>query len=283
MMLSCCSVISRIKKRIWFLQKKYRHRIYHLMFLFGVDPIKTFNMLRGLPFYFQDLQTLKKQQKLSNISFRFGVSFPCLLDRHGESGSAKGHYFHQDLLVARRIYINRPNLHVDVGSRIDGFVAHVASFREIEVLDIRRLTSNIINIKFTQTDLMDNINDKLIEYCDSLSCLHALEHFGLGRYGDPIKYDGYLTGFKNLYKNLKTNGKFYFSVPMGPQRIEFNAHRIFSLKYLLELIEDKYRIDFLSYVDDMGILHENINLSDSDVQNNFGCHHGCVIFEMTKP
>ena len=32
--------------------------------------------------------------------------------------------------------------HVDIGSRLDGFVAHVASFREIEVLDIRPLKVN---------------------------------------------------------------------------------------------------------------------------------------------
>jgi hypothetical protein len=31
-------------------------------------------------------------------------------------------------------------------------------------------------------------------YCDSLSCLHALEHFGLGRYGDPIDPRGHEKG-----------------------------------------------------------------------------------------
>mgnify|MGYP006185842181 CR=1 FL=1 len=36
------------------------------------------------------------------------------------------------------------------------------------------------------------IDNTLLNYCDSLSCLHALEHFGLGRYNDPIQFDGYL-------------------------------------------------------------------------------------------
>ena len=80
---------------------------------------------------------------------------------------------------------------------------------------------------------MSEIPPGLAESTDSLSCLHALEHFGLGRYGDPVDYDGYLKGFDNLYRILKPGGRLYFSVPMGPQRIEFDAHRVFSMAYLL--------------------------------------------------
>jgi len=110
--------------------------------------------------------------------------------------------------------------------------------------------------------------------------LHAIEHFGLGRYGDCEDYDGYLLGLENLYKILKKNGKFYLSVPIGPQRIEFDAHRVFSINYLLELLEKKYQIDHFSYVDDDGILHSNVEVTG--VNDNFGCKYGCGIFEMTK-
>ena len=58
---------------------------------------------------------------------------------------------------------------------------------------------------------MAPIDRQLVDYCDSLSCLHALEHFGLGRYGDPVNYDGYLLGLNNLWAMLKKGGKFYFS------------------------------------------------------------------------
>lgn len=67
----------------------------------------------------------------------------------------------------------------------------------------------------------------MVNYCDSISSLHAIEHFGLGRYGDPIDYFGYLKALQNIAKIVKTGGTFYFSVPIGPQRIEFNAHRVF--------------------------------------------------------
>jgi hypothetical protein len=62
-----------------------------------------------------------------------------LEDFADNAGVAKGHYFHQDLLVAKYIFEAKPERHIDVGSRVDGFVAHVASFREIEVLDVRPL------------------------------------------------------------------------------------------------------------------------------------------------
>jgi len=76
----------------------------------------------------------------------------------------------------------------------------------------------------------------------------------LAVYGDRIDYRGHLLGWNNLYKILKKEGKLYFSVPIGIQRIEFNAHRVFSLAYLLKMIEGRYQINSFSYVNDAGDL-----------------------------
>ncbi len=183
--------------------------------------------------------------------------------------------------MARRICANAPKKHVDVGSRVDGFVAHVAAFREIEVLDVRPLTSNIPNVRFRQVDLMAPLAGDLAGYCDSLSCLHALEHFGLGRYGDTVDFEGHLKGLSNLKQLVAKGGKFYLSVPIGPQRIEFNAHRVFSVSTLLSLVPE-FRVDAFSYVDDRGDLHESVVLADDAVASNFGCRYGCGILELTK-
>ena len=262
--------------------KRLLRNINSLLVIFGIDPLKTIYSMRGLPYYFRDLQKLRKQKASAVSEFPFGKLYPCLGERFTDSGIAKRHYFHQDLLVARRIHLNNPSVHVDVGSRVDGFVAHVASFRPIEVIDIRPLSSDIPNVRFMQADLMTPVSDNLADYCDSLSCLHAVEHFGLGRYGDPVNYDGHLLGLNNLHHILKKGGKLYLSVPIGPQRIEFNAHRIFSVGYLLKCFDEKYNIDQFSFVDDLGDLHENSPITESAAQNNFGCVHGCGIFEMTK-
>lgn len=252
------------------------------MALFGLDLITTIKSVRGLPAYCRDLMTIKSQLEGSQEEFSWGDLYPRLSDRFSESGVARGHYFHQDLLVARRIFANNPVVHVDVGSRIDGFVAHVASFRFIEVLDVRPLEGRVTNMKFVQCDLMSELPASLVDYCDSLSCLHALEHFGLGRFGDPVNSNGHILGFENLHKILKVGGKLYLSVPIGTQRIEFNGHRVFSVKYLLNLIGKRFVIDSFSFVDDKGDLFENVELTAEKIADNFGCSFGCGIFEMTK-
>jgi SAM-dependent methyltransferase len=250
--------------------------------LLGIDAEKGLGNFVALRWYLSDLRKLRKQQAQSESRFNFGKLYPCLADRRADGGTATGHYFHQDLLVARRIHQNRPVRHVDVGSRVDGFIAHVASFRPIVVMDIRNIPSIVPNMEFIQADLMRFPEASLVGSFDSLSSLHALEHFGLGRYGDPINYEGHLVGLTNMSALLAPGGKFYFSVPVGPQRIEFNAHRVFSIRYLLDRLDAGFRIDDFSYVDDKGDLHEHAQLNPRDVEDNFGCTYGCGIFEATK-
>lgn len=264
--------------------KHYLLSIYNYMKLLGIDPVKTFLTIGGLPSYLKSFILLKLDAKRSNTGvteFPFGTFRPFVEDRKAKNGTILSHYFHQDLLVARRIFENNPKLHVDIGSRVDGFLAHVASFRQIEAFDLRKIDSHIPNVLFKQLDIM-KLEKSYYGYCDSLSCLHALEHFGLGRYGDDICYDGHVIGFDNLTKILKKGGHLYLSVPIGKQRIEFNAHRIFSVKYLLGLIKNKYTLDRFSYVDDAGVLHENISLNGDDIDRNYGCTYGLGVFEMTK-
>ncbi len=261
--------------------KKILKSVYSNMLIFGIDLRKIFRSFRGLPSFIKSYFLLKNQ-KDKDGSFSLGYFKPCLDDKYDKSGMAKGHYFHQDLLVASKIFKNEPLHHIDVGSRVDGFVAHVASFRKISVLDIRKLDSSTENINFLQADMMASLPEVLINSCDSLSCLHALEHFGLGRYGDKIDWNGHSSGFNNLMLLLKQGGRFYFSVPIGKQRIEFNAHRVFSIKYLLGLFEGKLKLIDFSYVDDNGDLHQAAYLDETSVEDNFGCSFGCGIFELIK-
>jgi len=262
------------------------HTSLGLLALFGFDVRKFAQSVRGLRPYIRNRVVLQRQMAVAGAScgeFPITRAHPCLTDRRAQSWVPRGAraYFHQDLHVAQLIYANRPESHVDVGSRVDGFVAQVASFRPIEVLDIRPLEIAAKNITFRQRDLMQERPD--LDGCtDSLSCLHVLEHFGLGRYGDAVDYHGYLKGWENLYRMLRPGGKLYFSVPIGPQRIEFDAHRIFSVPFLVGMITGKYRIDSFAYVDDKGVLVRDAAPMGVAAQNSFGCQHGCGIFELTK-
>jgi hypothetical protein len=209
--------------------KEIIRKIYWLLSIqFGFDPRRMVRSFRGIPRYVAGWFRFRREYKGRLYLL------PCLYDWHEEGGSTKDEYFWQDLHVARKIHLANPVKHVDIGSRIDGFVAHVASFRVIEVFDIRPVTSLIPGVLFRQADLM-NPSKLSAEYCDSLSCLHALEHFGLGRYGDPIDPHGYAAGLGNMAKILRPGGLFYLSVPIGKERVEFNAHRIFNPRSLVRL------------------------------------------------
>lgn len=218
----------------------------------GIDPRVTLRSLRGLMRYLRDWRRFRAGYG-DPMVFR-----PCLQDWYEEGGATGNEYFWQDLLVARKIFQARPRLHVDVGSRVDGFVAHVASFRDLEVLDVRPITSAIPGVTFRQADLMKPVWD-MHAYCDSLSCLHALEHFGLGRYGDPVDPGGYAVGLANLASLLQEEGRLYLSVPIGRQRVEFNAGRVFDPRTITrEAARHGLALEELAVVVSSGIKRESL-------------------------
>jgi len=216
--------------------KKQLNRIIWFLNQMGLDPLRLLYSLRGLVHYTRDWRKFRDCYS-GTLSL-----MPCLHDRFEEGGETNNEYFWQDLLVARWIHEAEPLKHVDIGSRVDGFVAHVASFREIEVFDVRPVTTRIPGVSFTQADLMESNSIKPLVvnggYCDSLSCLHAIEHFGLGRYGDPINPYGYQHGLANMAQLLRAGGTFYLSTPIGQERVEFNANWVFDPHNILRCCEN---------------------------------------------
>lgn len=201
----------------------------------GFDLRQLIRSIMGLPAFFRDFLFFKKM-----YTGRITI-LPCLHDRFEEAGATKSEYFWQDLLVARWIFAAMPRRHVDIGSRVDGFVAHVASFRDIEVFDVRPISTQIPSVVFKQADVMrrDSLPLSNGGYCDSLSCLHAIEHFGLGRYGDRIDPEGYQRGIENMAELLTIGGTFYLATPIGRQRVEFNANWVFDPRNVINLVESE--------------------------------------------
>lgn len=240
--------------------------LYFLLTL-GFDPRKTICLLKYPRFLKQYLEFKKKG---GNISHRYTI----LTDYEEQAGSASGHYFHQDLIVASLIYKKNPERHIDIGSRIDGFVAHVASFRKIEVIDVRKLeNTGHENISFIKADIMEK-NNLTGERPDSISCLHAIEHFGLGRYGDPINPNGHKKGFNNILQMLRPGGTLYISFPISNKNeVHFNAHRVFHPKDIFNWTNDDsiVKLERFDYVDDYGRLNKNIDLFDQNIDVIFGC------------
>jgi len=250
--------------------------------LIGWNPEQLGNTLRGLPGFLKNYRRYRQLAAGMAGTFTITKVTPYFFhDRWAPAGQAQGQYFHQDLLVAREIFQRNPRRHLDVGSRVDGFCAHVASFRPIEIVDIRPMPSAVPNMIYRQGDILSGGLANL-GMTDSLSCLHTLEHIGLGRYGDPINPLGHEVAFQNLAALVSPQGIFYFSAPLGPSRIEFDAHRVFAYSYLRRLVDSSFEVEDFYFVDDQGTLQHPPEESRRREQGNFGCHFGLAIFFLKK-
>jgi hypothetical protein len=110
----------------------------------------------------------------------------------------------------------------------------------------------------------------------SLSCLHVIEHIGLGRYGDPINADGARQAAEELQRVIARGGTFYLSTPIGRERVCFNAHRVFAPATILSFFSQLTLTRF-SYVSDNGSFIENANPAEVSQLD-----YGCGFFEFRK-
>lgn len=247
----------------------------------GLRPYPTRRPIQAVAEVIDEFQRFRAMQAATGDDMPLELSFPCLSDRDAPGGTARGHYFHQDLLVAQRIFELRPSRHVDVGSRVDGFVAHVAAFREIDVIDVRPTHEQIRNIRFLRGDITQ-LAPELWSSCDSVSCLHALEHVGLGRYGDPLDPLGSEKALAGLAQLLQPGGTLHLSVPIGRECIAFNAHRIFSFQRIERMLAAEFDVVRFAWVDDAGALHREPELAAIPRRDLDQQAFGLGIFELVK-
>ena len=111
----------------------------------------------------------------------------------------------------------------------------------------------------------------------SLSCLHVIEHIGLGRYGDPINADGARLAAEELQRLVNEGGTLYLSTPIGRERVCFNAHRVFAPATILSWFSQLQLMNF-SYVSDNGTFHE-----DASAGLVPPLEYGCGFFEFRRP
>lgn len=247
----------------------------------GFRKGRLLSALRAWPGYVADRRAFRNSFEGTQEPFVWGKELPILTEKDETSGGL-GAYPLQDLTVARWIREDSPERHFDVGSRIDGFVCNVASFREIEVIDIRPAPGAVPGVVFHQQDVMGECPPEWKGTIPSLSCLHTIEHFGLGRYGDPIDPRGHEKGLARLKAMVAPGGMLYLSTPIGPQRIEFNAHRIFAAATVFGWFDEGWEIERFAYIDDAAELHIDLKPKEREISEDFGCEAGVAILAVRK-
>ena len=248
----------------WYSKKNiYLRRFYIFILNFGID-LKKVLYLPSIINYIKDFIKFKKKGgKIRNI-------YMCLEDFNKNSTEFKNQFFHSDLLISQKIFENNPTNHLDVGSRIDGLVSHLASFRSLDFADIRNVDLKPHkNINYKKIDIGDE-NLVISKKYFSVSSIGVLGHIGLGRYGDKIDPNGHFKAFKNIANLTENLGVLYLMVPVGIEGTEFNSHRVFNASSIINyFININFDLIEFSFVDDLGELHLNTNFEDTK-NLNFG-------------
>lgn len=211
----------------------------------------------------------------SQTGNRFKVSYkdayPCLKDKLSTT-PFDHHYTYHPAWAARKLMEIKPSEHVDISS-ILYFGTMMSAILPIKFYDYRSPSIQFSNYESGAADL------KALPFesnsIESLSCMHTIEHIGLGRYGDAIDGDGDLKAIAELKRVLKPDGHFLFVTPVGRPRIEFNAHRVYSYEQIIDYFAPLTLQEF-SLIPDSGGLIENAN-PDFVKQQNYGC--GCFWFK----
>ena len=236
--------------------------------LFG-DPRKVL-ALRYFPRYISDWLRYKRLPDPEGLQLK--DSFPCLADWTAHT-PFDPHYFHQAAWLARKLADSAPQSHVDIGSSIT-MIAVISAYVPTVFVDYRPLKVSIKGVRSVAGNslTLPFANNKL----SSLSCLHVIEHIGLGRYGDPLNTKGTHLAAMELARVLSPGGKLYLSVPLGRERTQFNAQRIFKPSSIMNMFEG-LRVDNFSLINDAGHLIQPAQISSGEA-----CEYGCGLFEMTK-
>lgn len=252
---------------------RFAHRIFQSLFF---DPLELLGKFRGLPLYLRDAAAYSRAGGYpATMAIRAGEAYPVLAERFSEAGSARGHYFFQDLWAARKLKERQVKEHVDVGSRVDGFVAHALAFAKVVYVDIRPLGVDVEGLEFRRGSILEMPFET--GSVSSLSCLHVIEHIGLGRYGDPVDPQGHVAAAKELSRVLAPGGTLLLGVPVGRERLCFNAHRIFDPQTVASLFPGLKLKEF-SLVDDVG---RGVT-KDAELGAARACSYGCGLFEFVK-
>lgn len=223
----------------------------------------------------EDLRRFREMS--SHKSDRFSILnedlYPCL-DDATDTTEFNRHYVYHTAWAARILARKPPPLHVDISSYIY-FSTLVSAFVPVQFYDYRPAEVKLSGLETGFADLMAlPFDDRSVK---SLSCMHVVEHIGLGRYGDPMDPDGDLKAMKELARVLAPDGNLLFVVPVGQPRIMFNAHRVYSRQQIIQQFSELKLEQFvlISMNQTEGL---QVDATDQDVaEEKYGC--GCFWFK----
>jgi SAM-dependent methyltransferase len=212
-------------------------------------------------------------RKPERLPLRWKDRLPCLNDRDG-SLSIDRHYIYHTAWAARALAEIRPQRHMDISSMLF-FCSIISAFVPVQYYEYRKIDLQLDDLTCGSADLLAlPFPDNSVS---SLSCMHVVEHIGLGRYGDRLDVDGDLKAMSELKRVLSPGGSLLFVVPVGRPRIMFNGHRIYAHEQILEHF-DGLRLREFALIPDNPSNGGLIPRASAELvsQQSYGC--GCYWF-----
>lgn len=228
-----------------------------------VDPVRLARAPSGFGNYFRDWWSYRRMEGAEALPFV--ESHPQIHDRTLTT-SVDHHYFYANTWAMQRVVARRSPIHVDVGSH-HMFVALLASIIPVVFVDFRPLRASVPSLHRVAADALNL--PFAARTVPSISCLHAAEHIGLGRYGDQLDPGGTRKACKELARVLAPGGQLLLAVPVGRPRTCFNAHRVHDARVVVDYFP---RLDLLDFalVDDTGTMLKGVPL-EASVATEYGC------------
>jgi len=207
-----------------------------------------------------------------DLSVRWEDRYPQFEDRTATT-EFDAQYVYHTAWASRVLARIRPTVHVDISSYVY-FPALVSAFIPVRFYDYRPATLLLSGLTSEAADLTAlPFKDGTIS---SLSCMHTIEHVGLGRYGDRLDRQGDVVAAGELKRVLAPGGLLLMVVPVGRPRICFNAHRIYSYEQVIVMFDGMRLEEFALLPDDPGQgLVKEASPAIVDKQQ-YGC--GCFAF-----
>jgi hypothetical protein len=189
------------------------------------------NKLERRNFHKTFIKFERENRGKNRFELNWSDRYPCLSDNTGNTVFDR-HYIYHPAWAARIIAEAKPGIHIDISSTLY-FCSIISAFMPVKFYDYRPAHLRLSHLETNHVDLV-NLQFKSNSIV-SLSCMHTVEHVGLGRYGDPIDYDGDIKAMAELARVLAIGGNLLFVVPVGNKSIiQFNAHRIYTKEQVVE-------------------------------------------------
>ena len=213
--------------------------------------------------------TAQARPEFANTFYRWPI-----LNEDTAQTQFDSHYIYHVAWALRKIKALTPEVHVDFASSLS-FCTALSAFCKTVFYDFRPADLHLDNLEPRQCDLSSP--DFGIGQFASVSCMHVVEHIGLGRYGDTLDASGDLKAIDNLKKTVAPGGDLFFVVPCGAPSIHFNAHRVYAAESILAYFGEGFALQELYFI--TGYDHQAPLLNpalDTLGQYAYGC--GCFHF-----